>query len=198
MDFNKFSVMLEFDYHLFFKINGQWTNSFLDAIFLHVREAEFWAPFYLFLLVFAAVNFSKKGWWWMLGFILTVTISDILSSHVIKEIIFRPRPCADVNISPYVRFIARYCPMSSSFTSSHACNHFAMAMFIFFTFKHLSKWWRLVFLWAALISYAQIYVGVHYPSDVACGAIVGSLIGYYMAKFFTDRMGLLKIEIRYS
>jgi len=185
--------MLKFDYGLFHNINQQWTNHFFDTIFLIGRESEFWYPFYLFLLVFSILNFSKKGLWWCLGFILTVTLSDIISSHIIKEVIFRPRPCADPNIGPYVRFIAKYCPVSSSFTSSHACNHFAMAMFIFFTFKHTSKWWRLVFLWAALISYAQVYVGVHYPSDVFCGAIVGSLIGYYMSKFFTKQVGILSV-----
>src|ERR1700722_559421 len=186
--------MLQFDYWLFSKINQQWTNSFFDSIFLSVRESEFWIPFYLFLLVFAVLNFSKKGCWWALGFILTVSLSDIVSSHIIKEIIFRPRPCTD----PYIRFIAQYCPVSSSFTSLHACNHFAMAMFIYFTFKQISKWWRLVFLWAAVISYAQVYVGVHYPSDIFCGAIVGSFIGYYMSKYFTKRIGVLKIENKYS
>ncbi len=181
------------DYWLFSKINQQWTNSFFDSLFLVIREGEFWTPFYLFLLVFAAINFSKKGWWWMLAFILTVSLSDIVSSHIIKEIIFRPRPCND----PYTRFIASYCPISSSFTSSHACNHFAMATFIFFTLGHTGKWWRLVFLWAASISYAQIYVGVHYPSDVVCGAIVGALLGFYMARLFSRRIGVLKIENKY-
>jgi membrane-associated phospholipid phosphatase len=190
--------MLQFDYWLFAKVNQQWTNSFFDSFFILIREAEFWAPFYLFLLVFAALNFSKKGWWWILGFILTVSISDIISSHIIKEVIFRPRPCADSVIGPYVRFIARYCPVSSSFTSSHACNHFAMANFIFLTFSPTSKWWRMIYLWAACISYAQVYVGVHYPSDIFCGAIVGLFIGYYMSRFFTSKVGPLKIETKYS
>jgi membrane-associated phospholipid phosphatase len=190
--------MLQFDYWLFSKINQQWTSSFFDSFFILIREAEFWAPFYLFLLFFAVLNFSKKGWWWILGFILTVSLSDIISSHIIKEVIFRPRPCADSVIGPYVRFIARYCPVSSSFTSSHACNHFAMANFIFLTLKPTGRWWGLIYFWAACISYAQVYVGVHYPSDIFCGAIVGLFIGYYMSRFFTSKVGPLKVEIKYS
>jgi membrane-associated phospholipid phosphatase len=52
-----------------------------------------------------------------------------------------------------------------------------MAFFIYRTLRHTSRWWSLVFVWAFMISYAQVYVGVHYPLDVICGGMVGSLIG---------------------
>jgi len=90
-----------------------------------------------------------------------------------------------------MRFLANYCPTNSSFTSSHACNHFAMAFFIYRTLKHTSPWWRLVFIWAFLISYAQVYVGVHYPLDVTAGAIVGSCIGWLTSPLFRFQAGTL-------
>ncbi|HLK30981.1 MAG TPA: phosphatase PAP2 family protein [Puia sp.] len=185
-----FQQILYYDYLLFTKINRQWTNPFFDAVLPFLRESEIWLPFYLFLLVFATLNFSKKGWWWSFALIMTAITSDLFSSSVMKQLIFRLRPCQDPAISQYVRVLVSYCPQSSSFTSSHACNHFSVAMFIFMTMKHTSNWWRLVFLWAFAISYSQIYVGVHYPLDIIGGTILGCSIGYGMSVFFRKRYGL--------
>lgn len=189
-----FEKLLQFDHWLFAKINQQWTNSFFDHFLPFLREAEIWIPFYLFLLVFITINFGKKGWWWVGTLIMTGIISDLVSSHLIKEFIFRYRPCRDPLMADQVRVLVNYCPGSSSFTSSHACNHFAAAMFICITLKQTSNWWRLVFLWAFLISYAQIYVGVHYPLDVACGIILGCCIGYGMNVFFQKQFGSLSLK----
>ena len=90
-----------------------------------------------------------------------------------------------------VRLLVTKCPGNPSFTSSHAVNHFAAAMFIFVTFrKDLSKWWAIMFAWAAIISYAQVYVGVHYPFDCIAGAIIGSILGYLPAIIFNKKIGL--------
>jgi undecaprenyl-diphosphatase len=84
-----------------------------------------------------------------------------------------------------------YRPQSSSFTSSHAANHFAMATYLYSTLKEKQGKWPLVFFfWAFIISYAQVYVGVHYPIDVTCGALIGILIGYLSGKSFNRTYGL--------
>jgi undecaprenyl-diphosphatase len=84
-----------------------------------------------------------------------------------------------------------YRPQSSSFTSSHAANHFGMAIFLYLTLKNdFGKWPLLFFLWAFSISFAQVYVGVHYPLDVTCGALIGILIGYLCGKSFNRNYGL--------
>jgi undecaprenyl-diphosphatase len=60
-----------------------------------------------------------------------------------------------------------------------------MSLFLYFSFGKFYKWIKpTVILWAALVSYAQVYVGVHYPIDVFTGAIIGSLIGFLIAKLF--------------
>lgn len=187
-------TILQGDYWLFSRINQVWTTPFLDFGFLFMREQELWYPFYLFLLVFAALNFRKKGWLWSAYFIMTVIISDLISSGLVKgHLVFRLRPCNNPAWADSIRFLANYCPSSSSFTSSHACNHFAMAMFIYRTLKHTSPWWRLVFVWAFLISYAQVYVGVHYPLDVTCGALLGLLIGWFTSRVFRYQAGTLNL-----
>ena len=187
--------IIRYDKELFKVLNGQWTNSFFDAVFPYLRNGNFWMPLYLFLFVFVLINFKHKGWWWILLGVVTVACSDSLNSLVIrewlKEWFFRVRPCDDPSMVGRVRFIANYCPQSSGFMSSHAANHFAMAMFIFITLKNYAgKWIRLFFLWAFLIAYAQIYVGVHFPLDVICGGLFGTAIGYGWAKFFQKNFSL--------
>ena len=188
-----FQKILQADYWLFSRINQAWTCSFLDNVFVFIREAEFWIPFYLFLFVFAILNFRKKGWIWSLYLGMTVIISDLISSRLIKDHIFRLRPCHSPLWVDSMRFLANYCPVGSSFTSSHACNHFAMALFIYQTMKHTSRWWTLVLAWAFFISYAQVYVGVHYPIDVICGGLLGSGIGILTSRIFRAQMGTLTL-----
>jgi undecaprenyl-diphosphatase len=93
-----------------------------------------------------------------------------------------------------IRFIINYCPKSSSFTSSHATTHFGQAMFYFITLRHIGKWWMLAFGWAFAIVYTQVYVGVHYPSDVTCGALLGCIIGWVTGKLFIKQTGMLSLD----
>lgn len=182
----------QFDYSLFTKMNGQWHTPFFDAFLPFIREPFIWLPFYFFLILFATINFKMKGFYWVLFFIINAMLSDFVSSTLIKENLMRLRPCRDPFLADHVRFLVSYCPGSSSFTSSHAVNHFAAAMFIFTTFrKAVSPKWAYIFLWAFAISYAQVYVGVHFPFDVFCGAIVGLILGYIPANIFNNKIGLL-------
>jgi len=172
-------------------MNGLWHNSFFDAFFPFIREPTLWVPFYFFLIVFATLNFKVKGWIWVVFFLANAGISDYVSSHLIKENFFRLRPCRDPALFDHIRFLVSYCPVSSSFTSSHAVNHFAAAMFIFTTFrKAISPKWAFLFLWAFAISYAQVYVGVHFPFDIFSGAIVGIITGSIPAIIFNKKIGL--------
>lgn len=185
--------VIELDHQLFFAINGKWSNAFFDSFLPYTRESLIWLPLYLFLLVFIWMNFGKQGLWWALFFICLAASCDLVSSKLIKENIMRARPCRHPEIADHVRFLVNYCPQSSSFTSSHAANHFGMATFIYFTLRsYSSKWLTLIFLWAAMIAYAQVYVGVHFPLDVISGAILGIFIGYLMSVIFNKKMGLQK------
>jgi membrane-associated phospholipid phosphatase len=187
--------LVEWDTGLFLRINTQWTNPFFDTIFPWWREANTWIPFYLFLVVFAAMNFGKKAIWWILAAVVTLVITDQLSSHLIKNWVARPRPCRDEVLASQVRLLLNNCSGAYSFTSSHAANHFGFAVFLIISLKNIfGKWRYWLLLWAASIAYAQVYVGVHYPLDVICGAILGIIAGYLMGGFHNSRFGMLALK----
>ena len=192
---NWFTGIDAFDRKLFFLVNNGMANDFFDTVMPFLRESNIWVPLYLFMLVFAAVNFGKRGWLWMLFAICTAAVCDLVSSHLIKDHIFRLRPCQNPALADHIRILANYCPQSSSFTSSHATNHFGLAMFIVVTLRtSTSPWIRLFFVWAAVICFSQVYVGVHYPLDVASGALLGCLLGYIIAVFFNNYAGLISLQ----
>ncbi|HVB04041.1 MAG TPA: phosphatase PAP2 family protein [Chitinophagaceae bacterium] len=178
------------DIRLFYHINGLWHNGFLDAVLPFMRNPYFWAPLYLFLLVFMVLNFRFRGALWVLFFLLTFGITDFTCSHLFKFWVQRLRPCNDPVVSAFTRLLVP-CGSGFSFPSSHATNHFGMAMFMFLTLRPLfGKWMNLAFAWAFVISYAQIYVGVHYPVDTFCGAMLGLLAGWATGWVFNSSLGL--------
>lgn len=170
-------------------INRKLANPVFDALLPWVRDSIIWVPFYVFLITWGLLNLGKKSVWWVIFAFLTVGISDQVSSGFIKNTVARVRPCRDPEVLPQIILRLENCSGAFSFTSSHAANHFALAMFVFVSFRgiipgNITRW---IFAWAALISYAQMYVGVHYPLDVAGGALVGLICGYTTAFLFKKR-----------
>jgi undecaprenyl-diphosphatase len=94
-----------------------------------------------------------------------------------------------------IRFLARYCGANGSFTSSHAVNHFAFATFVVSIMKGFSRWFMLLYAWAFSIAYAQVYVGVHYPSDVLVGAFLGIVFGWGGAQITRQALSLHQYTI---
>ncbi|MBW8684092.1 phosphatase PAP2 family protein [Chitinophaga rhizophila] len=182
--------LLRLDYKLFFHINNVWSHPVLDAFVPWLREPFVWAPLYLFLLMFVTMNYGWRGLWWAAFFLITFGLAD-QSSLFIKDTVGRLRPCRDPLIQHFVRLLVVHCPGSGSFTSSHAANHFALGTFCFLTFRHISKWFAAsFFVWAAVICYAQVYVGVHYPLDVTGGGLLGIFLGVMSAGVFQRRIRL--------
>lgn len=183
--------LLQTDRYLFRLINSEWHNSFLDATLPLIRNQYLWFPFYLFMALFVMVNFKKNAFLWIIFVAALATLTDFVSSDLIKENVFRLRPCNDPEMANNLRFLVGYRPQSSSFTSSHATNHFGMATFFYFTLKKKigNRAWGF-FAWAFIIIYAQVYVGVHYPLDVIAGALVGFLFGYLPARAFNKNFPL--------
>lgn len=188
-------TILEWDSWLFLKINTILTHPLLDKIFPLWRDSELWVPFYLFLIVLAIVNFGKKAWSWILFAIINVALTDQASSSLIKNWFARIRPCNEELLVGKMRLLLEHCSGGFSFTSSHATNHFGFAMFVFLTTRHLfGKWGKWLFVWAATISYGQVYVGVHYPVDILFGALLGSGIGALTAGYYNRKIGPITLS----
>ncbi|MBK9689235.1 MAG: phosphatase PAP2 family protein [Saprospiraceae bacterium] len=137
---------------------------------------------------FFIYNYGKNAYWLILFCFLTFGTSDSVSSQLIKKTVKRERPCRNSAVEhPVVRI---RCGSGYSFTSSHATNHFAIAVFLSLTMGGVFRKIRIpLILWALVIGISQIYVGVHFPLDVACGSIIGIAIGWLWAKVFMNYYG---------
>lgn len=180
----------QWDQWLFIKLNSGPANPVFDTVMPFMRNGMHWVPLYLFLGVFVLLNFKSKGVWWILFFIATIALTDMVGTQVFKHNFGRDRPCADQDFSMHVRLLIQCTGRGNSFISNHAANHFGMATFFFITLRPvLKKWARIGFIWAGLIAYAQVYVGVHYPLDVLAGASLGLMAGLLTGKLFNKRYG---------
>jgi len=172
--------LLQLDCDLFYLINVGLDSSILDLILIPFRNKDTWIPLYLFFIGYIFINRKLHHPICVLFLILTVAFADQFSSNILKKAVERPRPC-HVASQLENNLIKVRCGKGYSWPSSHACNHFALAIFLVLLFGSsplLIKF--LLILWASMISFAQIYVGVHYPIDVLSGAIFGIIIGFLM------------------
>lgn len=172
--------LLTLDDSLYMWVNGGLSNGLFDLILVPLRHKLFWIPLYLILIYYIVTSFRGYGWVVFIGIACTIGLSDFISSKVVKKKVERIRPCHAEHLEPIIRVP---CSNGFSFTSSHATNHFALGSYFFCLFAAVKRRW-LFFLWAGVISFAQVYVGVHYPSDVICGAILGLIIGLSCFKLY--------------
>jgi len=170
--------LLQLDRHLFYFINHDLANPFFDWIMPFLRNPKFWIPLYLFIIGFCIRKFKKQGIIIIIFIALSAGFADFTSASLIKPLVKRDRPCRDVVVSK-TDMERVPCGPAYSFPSTHATDHFAMAFFMILLFYKKWRWiWLWGILWAGIISFAQVYVGVHFPIDVFCGAIYGMLVGW--------------------
>lgn len=179
--------LLNWDRELFVWINQTWQNAFFDAVLPWMREAKIWIPLYIVFIGILIYQFRKRFWIPLLFVILAVGSADRISSGLFKPGFERLRPCHEPQLEGQVtqRRLDGKCGGQYGFISSHASNHFALALFLFLLWrkrKH-GKWAVLLFVWASVISISQVYVGVHYPGDILVGAILGLFLAYWAFYF---------------
>jgi undecaprenyl-diphosphatase len=181
------------DKNIFLTLNHQLVNPVFDAVLPYFRDSLFWAPLYLFILAFILLNYGSKGLWWSLAFLLTLAICDLTGTYVFKETVKRIRPCNEPSLFGQVRLVIRSCPGGYSFLSNHAANHFGLATFMVCSFQSIFRpWIYLLYLWAFFIAFAQVYVGVHYPSDILAGVLLGLGSGYLTATVYRHFFGTME------
>lgn len=162
------------DVAVFRFINGTLANPVTDKLMPFITDVTHWYLVYVLLWFIILFKGGKYRIGLAIGMILLVTVSDQVSSNLLKNLFERPRPC---KVLENVHLLVT-CTDAYSFPSSHAVNNFAAAMFFTFFYRNL-KW--ILFSVATLMALSRIFVGVHYPSDIVGGAIIGVLIGYLLA-----------------
>jgi membrane-associated phospholipid phosphatase len=176
--------LAQFDRHLFYIINHDWTNPFFDAVMPWISTPKNWIPLYVLIIGFCLWKYKKQGIVIILLIAASPSVADFTSVQFIKPFVHRLRPCRD-SISSKTDIERVSCGPGYSFPSAHAVNHFAVAIFMILIFGKKWRWiWFWGILWAGLISFSRIYVGVHYPIDVFCGALYGSFVGWLMSLLF--------------
>lgn len=181
--------LVQADTDLLIWIHQHLHNDVLDAMIPLFRNKWFWIPVYVFLVAFMLINYRSRGWIWVLIMLFGIGVADTTSSKLIKRSVDRLRPCHVERVEAQLNMLVP-CGGKYSFTSSHAANHFTMAILIFLTLgRRFRKVRWPVIAWAALVGFAQVYVGVHYPLDIVGGALLGLLIGGVLAWYFNSQWG---------
>ncbi|KPL00704.1 MAG: hypothetical protein AMJ90_07855 [candidate division Zixibacteria bacterium SM23_73_2] len=160
--------LLNLDIGLFYFINLKIQNPVFDFIMVWITTRDFWlVPMWLTWLLLVIFG-GRRGRIFGVLIIILIAITDQTSSHLLKPLIGRVRPC---NILPDVRLLIG-CSKAGSFPSSHATNLFAAATLISYFYHKVRAYF---FVIAFLVAFSRIYVGVHYPSDMLGGALLGFL-----------------------
>jgi undecaprenyl-diphosphatase len=171
--------LLEQDRALLLWINGLHTP-FADVLMTFVSNKLVWIPLYALLLV---VLIHKLGWKAAaLAVVVTVGVillSDQLASGLLKPLIQRARPCHVSSLQQLLHLVDGKCGGKYGFASSHAANFFGLAMIITGLLGRDARMLCVsLFIVAGTVALSRIYLGVHYPSDVFAGMIIGISIGW--------------------
>ncbi len=165
--------ILEWDKALLLFINGQ-NSPFFDNFFWLASSKEAWIPFYLTLLYILTRRAPKMALVFTTTIILTIVLSDQISSTFFKNFFQRLRPSHEPSLEEIVRVLFNYRGGQYGFVSSHAANTIGLATLLALIFKNKALTITLI-SWAVIVSYSRIYLGVHYPTDVIVGGLVGFL-----------------------
>lgn len=151
-------------------------NAFFDVFMMLFTGKWIWIPMYLSLAYLLLKNMTaKQAMMCIVAIALVIVVTDQMSSSLIRHAVGRLRPANLENpISDMVHIVDGYRGGRYGFPSSHAANSFGLVFFLYFLMRR-SPLPAFLMVWAIVNCYSRIYLGVHYPGDILCGALVGLL-----------------------
>jgi len=167
-------LLRHIDHLAFHFINSNLSHPVLDKIMVFITDQDHWILPILILLIWMFGFDGKRGKIAGVILILTIIIVDGTAAQIIKPWMGRIRPSHALgdSINLLVKKGGQF-----SFVSNHAANSFAFAVVIYYFYGRKQLW---VFPLAALIAISRVYVGVHYPADIICGALFGYGLAWCM------------------
>lgn len=153
-------------------------SSTFDPFWILVSEKWFWIPLYVIFLYFLYKNFNKKSLFYILLFVaLGITASDQIA-NIFKFGFERLRPCHDPSLEGLLREVK--CGGKFGFYSAHSSNSFFVATYLTMLLgKKIKQLPYFLFVWAAIVAYSRVYLGMHFPGDIIVGAIMGILLALF-------------------
>lgn len=160
---------------------NQLRADFMDPVMLFITHRLTWIPFYVFLL-FKIVykNDIKRSIITIIAIVIATICADRISSGLAKPYFKRERPSHQEELRGKINVPGKK-GGHYGFFSSHASNTFCLATMMVFIMRG-KKYWRWLWIWATIVSYSRIYVGVHFFGDIFTGAVFGILLGLLFSK----------------
>ncbi len=170
----------EIDTRFFLLINANY-SPIGDFCMFWISNKWIWLPLYFYFLYLIFKKLERFDFKLIIIIALLIGCTDMFCSLLLKPTFKRLRPCHQTTLKSKVHTVEN-CGGQYGFASSHAGNTFAIATFLYLWFNKRYKF-LLLFLWATLVSYSRIYLGVHFPLDILVGAIIGIIFGNIAYKF---------------
>jgi membrane-associated phospholipid phosphatase len=163
------------DLALFRLINVTWGADVLAPVMKVLSNPVYWVPVMVAFVAWMLFRDGRHGRITVLVLLLLVPATDQVSSHLLKPLVHRPRPCRPEAAIADVETHGVHCSSKGSFPSSHAANIGGVALLLALRYR---KWAIPAALLALGVGYSRVYLGVHYPSDVLAGWTLGAVAGW--------------------